>query len=420
MGSRQEQLHYEVSGRLPRRLNNMASRNDREMVGSRAFNVENENKYSDVELRRDLVSYLSEYRLQVQTYDYELLFSYKEGEGYKLRDIDGKEAVIAKAKRAIEERLVRGESIHREEGEFTGIHHLDDILHFAKDGDGLYWISPPGDKKDGYGDYGFFYEGHITQVFDDNGKPAKHLAMIAKRLEKPTIMQCNTALSTLTGRKTEYKSADEFLADPHVDISKAEVDSVLADTFSFTVDKEERAANEKIVAEMEKMINDYIVVVRTGSKEDKIRGLHALENYALELKKRYKTSREVVILGSSATPESDSGQARMTANDDRNREARYLADIMQTHDFKPPTAAGSCGSTSEDKSQSNDIFADNYNNLMKAIFGDSFEKLGLGDEEEKYSFNNPGECAVCKKESMRGPCDICEPCDKNIRAKNKQ
>lgn len=333
---------------------------EREIVGSRAFNIENERIYTDEEMRKDIVSYLSEYRLRVQKYDYELAFSFTPEEGFLVRDIHRGEAMRTKAQRTIAERTIKGLPIHREIAELAGIENLDEQLVYAKVGDPVFWLSPPGPKEQGYGDYGFLYEGQITRVTPQE----KHIVMTAIRIENPTLGQSNDALSTLGGIQLEYTSAEDFLANPHVKQGGdlLDVDFTLHQFFSFTMDKEEERINKRVISDMDYMINEFIVVIRTGTREEKVRAFYALENYAFKLKERYKKKQDIY-------KEPFAG----------DRSYQYLVDIVSVYGFRPPMVAGSCGPTGEE-TRSNDIFA-SYKDLMKAIFGDLFKSLGLEEDE---------------------------------------
>ncbi len=346
----------------------LAERSQYRETGSRAFNIENERPYSNAEMKKDSVSYLSEYRLRVQMYDYEYQFSFVEGEGYKVRDIHRGEAMSDKAKRTLEERKTRGLPIHRELAELSGLAYLDKQMLSAADGDRVFWISPPGPKEEGYGDYGFVYEGRVHDEVSEDGLRAKRLFMTAIRIENPTIPQCNNVLFQLTGENASYINAEGLLKNPRVvKNSVVDTDSVLQRNFSFVIDQKEALVNKEVIGEMDPMIDEFVGVVRSGSKEEKITAFHALENYALELKKQYARKKEA------------SREENVVYTPDDHR-YRYLVDILSVYGYKPPVVLGSCGSTG-DETRSNDIFADNFKNLMKAIFGDLFEKLGLEDDE---------------------------------------
>lgn len=69
-------------------------------------------------------------------------------------------------------------------------------------------------------------------------------------------------------------------------------------------------------------------------------------------------------------------------------------------------AGGSCGMA--DVGLKQDGLRDN--NVMS-------ELLGISEKEESYSFDHEGQCVVCKVDPKKlGPCQICEDCDRKIRA----
>lgn len=330
----------------------------RETVGSVAFDIEKERVYTVVEMRKHIVSYLSEYRLRVQKYDYELLFSFKEGEGYKVRDIHRGEAMSVRTKRTLAERQLQGLPIARELSEDAGGESLDEQLNYVQDGDRVFWISPPGPKEEGYGNYGFVFEGRVV---------GERIFMTAIRVENPSISQCNKAFFELTGDNVGYIDPEGFLANPRVvKNSHVDTDAVLQRNFSFVVDQKEALLNKQVIAEMDSMIDEFVGVVKSGSREEKITAFYALENYAIELKQRLMQKTE-------------SGKEENIVYMSDYRDYRYLADIISMYGYMPPMAFGSCGPTGEE-TKSNDIFADNYKDLMKAIFGDLKDLFGIDDE----------------------------------------
>lgn len=339
----------------------------REIVGSVAFDMEKEKVYTDVEMRDDLVSYLGEYRLRVQKHDYELTFSYREGEGYRVRDIHRGEAMSVKSKRTLLDRTENGLPVYREMAEDAGIDSLDEQLLYAEDGDMVVWFSPPGPKDQGYGNYGFMFEGSVKVKVLTDGMTEKHILMTANRIEKPTIAQCNNAFFALTGEDISFINPEGFLANPRV-VSGREVnvDEVLLKNFSFEVNEEEMLVNTQVIKTINPMIDEFVGVIKSGSREERITAFYALENYALELKERLMRKQE-------------KGEENVIYMSDY-RDYRYLADILHGYGYRPPIVAGSCGPTGED-TRSNDIFADNYKDLMKAIFGDFKEMFGIEDDE---------------------------------------
>ncbi len=364
----------------------------RETVGSVAFDIENERVYGDQQMRDDTISYLDEYRLRVQKYDYEYRFSFVEGEGYKVRDIYNGEAMSQITKRTLAERQAKGLSIHRELAEDVGAESLDEQLAYAQEGDRIFWLSPPGPKNEGYGDYGLVFEGRVV---------GERIFMTALRVENPTIAQCNRAFLELTGDNVGYIDPEGFLANPKVVGNRVvDTDSVLQRNFSFVVDQKEALVNKQVFTEMEPMFDEFVEVIKSGSREERITAFYALENYALEVKQRLIRKQE------------SQGEENIVYMSDY-REYRYLTDILPLYGYKPPVVGGSCGSTGEETKSSN-ILIDNYKDLMKAIFGDLKEMFGT-DDDESYSFDKKGVCVDCKNEGMLGPCNLCQGCDIKAR-----
>lgn len=296
---------------------------DRETVGSNAFNLEYDAPPTRDELRADVVSYLGEYRLQVQKYDYGLVFGRdKDNRGpISLRDQNRGESMQYKTKRVIEERSLKSEPIHREEAEDRGLALLNERLRFAKTGDTVLWASPPGPKDQGYGDYGFIYTGKVTK----HASGEAHLAMTAIRVEEPGIADFNEALTALTGERVEHKEAEEFLATPRVvkkNIGVHEIEGILQSNFDFEADPDDKRRSAEIIEQMNPLIEAFIDVMQDGDKKKKVTAFHALENYALELKQ-----------------ESEKGEVPVY------RRSLDLDDLSDRYGYEPPFAKGSCGMT---------------------------------------------------------------------------
>lgn len=283
----------------------------RELISSKGFSVDYEPIVTDKELRDDIVSYLGEYRFELQKYDYELVFS----QG-KIRDPHRLESMSTKAQRSINEKKLSGESAHREKAELIGITFLEKQLEFAREGNSIVWASPPGPKEEGYGDYGFFFIGKIKR---SNGLK-KDLAMTAIRVEYPQIPEYSKAFRNLTGASLELKSADDFLKLPLVveeSLSPSFIDKVLSDYIK-RGDPREKEKFQMALRKLEPWINQFISHVRWGTPEEKKKAFHALENYALQVKKEL--------------------QHEITAPS----EQKSFAEFVNMWGFEPPKVKGSC------------------------------------------------------------------------------
>lgn len=324
----------------------------RESVRSNAFNVEYLKNSFHQELKDDIVSYLGEYRFQLQKYDYELNYSNGRDGVLGLRDTNRKELMRVKGQRAIAEKSKRGEPTHREEAEDKGFAFLDKVLTNAQTGDMLLWGSPPGPKEEGYGEYGFIYTGEVVALSDTE----KRLKMTAIRVEQPDIAQYNQAFSLLTGNAYANTSADQYLVAPAFirgGVDKRFVDKALGTIFHKVENPNQQAVFTNVMRKLLPSIEEFIAFTSSASKEEKLKAFYALENYALELKNRYEIT--------------DKEEKAIFINDFRHIP---LFELQRLYGYEPLVVAGSCGSTASLKS--NDIF-NQFNALAKTLFGDNKE-----------------------------------------------
>lgn len=339
------------------------NRGQKEVVGSDAFNLEYERDYADQELRDDVVSYLGEYRLRVPKFEYELVFGENlddQIKGILVRDSRERESMRIKAQRSIHERKMQGKSVHREESEYFALSFLDQQMSKAKIGDTLLWGSPPGPKEEGYGDYGFLFYGKVRAGIDPNGRDEKRIEMKAIRVEKPSIAHYNVFFNEFVQMPVDFSHADEYLASPFLmsqDISENVIDGALKRHFDFEIDNQDQDVFEKVIADLNPVIDDFIVLCKTGTKFEKLEAFYALENYAISLRDKYKT-------------ELDTDGKDVFKDEYRQTDLR-LSDILDEHGHRPPKVAGSCGSTEStnppDGLESNNIMSSGLRALMKAL-----------------------------------------------------
>lgn len=313
----------------------------REKLGSDAFNLEYDTPPTRAELRRDIVSYLGEYRLQVQKHNYDLVFGRdKDHRGdITLRDIDRGPSLHHMAKKTLESRTLEGKPTHREEAEKQGLELLNEQLRSSKEGDTVLWASPPGPKEQGYGDYGFIYAGKVHML--DNGE--RQVAMTAIRIEKPLSLEQDNGrdpwtarigdvITILSGQPTSCKTAEDFLATPLIikrEVTDRMIDRVLQESFDFVPNDQEQKQTEAIIKKMDPLIEEFISRMETGSKEERLKAFYVLENYALALKdQEEKESKQTVIY----------------------EKAVSLDSLAISYGHMPPPMAGSCGSTGGVKS----------------------------------------------------------------------
>jgi len=305
------------------------------------------------QLKRDVVSYLCEYRLNVPKFDYKLaLCRDKSQKGdITLRDEERGESLLRKAERAIIEKKKNNLSSSREEAEYIGLQTLSKNISQAKSGDTVLWASPPGPKELGYGDYGFLFVGKVSKT--NNGEA--DVSMSAIRIENPSMQQFNSVMSSLTGDKLNHNSPEQYLARPELvkqGLSQAEIDRALSRYFSFKTNPQHQQKLNSIITQMSPMIEDFIPIMRYGTKEEREKALHALENYALKLKSEPpKPLRgEKIIYQIPKIP-------------------HRLGDIIEIFGrYAPPKAAGSCGLSGE-TSRSNMPSSFNGNEVADLTYG---------------------------------------------------
>lgn len=295
---------------------------------SDAFRNEYREGTSNQSVVDDVVSYLGEYRLQVPKHSYSLRF--KDG---RVRGPHGSESMYDLCQKAIDLRRKEKKSFIRETAERYGFESLDRQLQNAVPNSTIIWMSPPGPKEEGYGNYGFVFLGKVYQGYSTG----KNLQMTAIRVENPTIEQFNKAFYMLTDEKTEAEHAEEFLDSPRVmneDIKEGYVDAVLNRVFNYRLDREKQEKFQAIIDRALPLIYDFANnPLRT--RDD----LYALENYVLELK-------------------------RDVGSFDKKTPAR-LGELTGGYRQEPPKAAGSCGSTKSSNniinsiSSTNSLFSEN-------------------------------------------------------------
>ncbi len=351
------------------------NRQPRELVSSAGFSVEYEARVFDQELRDDIVSYLGEYRFGLKKYDYDLVFSSSAEEGWRLRDKHRLEPMGIKARRSVEERRLRNESTRRELAEASGIALLEKQLEAAEEGDSIIWASPPGAEEEGYGDYGFFYVGKVRRSVEAK----KEISMTAIRVENPTIGQFNRAWQRLSGEQLSFLRAEDFLRNPVVinsSLSEASVDSTLGRIFPDSVDPYQKEKFAMAIARMDSRINQVSAIIRSGAPvREKVEAIHALENYAILVKKVLEGEIESL----------------------RGYEEEEIDSFVGHLGYHPPDVKGSCPIVSSN-------INNKYNLLNKII------------KNREFDFDEAGPCRLCGKDVPCGPCKICETCNDEIDA----
>jgi len=339
-----------------------------EKVGSDAFRVEYRRDIPDQVLYDDVVSYLGEYRFSLPKYSYNLKF--KDG---KLRDPNRHDSMEELSQRAIDFKRKVGKYFVREQAELRGFQSLNDQLKYAKTGSTIVWASPPGPKEDGYGDYGFVYFGKV----EESNPEEKNVKMTAMRIEKPNISQFNKAIQMFGDEKADHVAAEEFLASPNVfadDLNEGYAEAILGRVFNFKSNEKKQEEFRAIMKKMFPLIWDFI-----GSSRN-LRGLYSLENYALALKKDYERSEREGIVEIADL-----------------KSAKTLKDIIGDYGHEPPKVAGSCGSTSNNKVKSSNVF-NSYSSLNSLSESEWFTCPKCGYEADGPIGNKCPGCNLTKED----------------------
>jgi len=332
---------------------------------NQAFSLEIKEKKTSRSIERLLASYLGEYRFQLPLYQYQYYFSAKEG----LIDPNTDESMLIKAKRAIERRIQERRLIHREQAELEGLEKIRLMLveklqeDSQKDpnkflGTGFFWISPSGEKTDGYGDYGFVFYG-IVNRFDFNNF---HITMNARRIEQGRNYESlNQLLQLLSGESSiNFCSDVEFLKNPMLmspDIIDPE--DKIAEIFE-PIDEEilqifERALgrNGQLKPLLEKAIDAYL----HSNIEEFIRLFTALENLSDDLLNSENSFSLIQQIN----------QIPIFAIDPK------VIDFYSS--YTPQQVSGSCGSTSARKTSNflQELHMSSLRDLKDLLFNNRYE-----------------------------------------------
>lgn len=346
--------------------------------GLDAFRMERIGILPEESLRAQIVSYLDEYRLQVAEHSYRLALS-----GNKICDPFTGEFMTDVTRRSIDRNRFERKPFYREQAELRGLSSGEKQIENIKDTGTFFWFSPQGPKEEGYGDYGFAFVGQVN-------KARNEIRMTGFRVEHPTIEQFNQAFRELTGFPSQRTNAVEFLESPVVavkEIPKTKVEEVLEKVFGYFNNEKTQKINREIVDKTMPFINEFIATSRFSSKDEKIRDFQIIENLVLEQKRKHRLGHET---------REDLG-------------SKKLKDLAVVYSFRPEAVAGSCGMTSEVKS-----------NSPFGLDSNIFKKRIIGEEDEDYDFNRIGDCIgkSCGRKNINiGPCGLCRSCDQEIKSR---
>lgn len=349
-------------------------------IQSDAFRHEYSPKVNPNTLRKDVESYLGEYRFEVQRYNYELIFGDSSSGEKHLLDVDDREPMVDKAHRALERRIKENKSIIRERAELQGLLDLEKKLQYACLGNTIVWMSPPGPASDGYGNYGYVFTGTVGKI--NTYTQEKHLSMTAIRIDQPTLDQFNMALTFITGYEFKFDKEEKFLANPVI-VEKYwdNLENVLSYTFNTTARSEKDELFRKIVPLLRPQIEEFIALVHQGRSRNLLfRAFQSIELYALDLIEQY----------------SDSGSCTPLSSTDISLQQM----VVHYQDQTPPAVAGSCGSSGSSSSglTSSNLF-NKYSSLSELFSQEDYKNdpnlCQCGNPNEAH-FHCPGKNETCK------------------------
>lgn len=308
------------------------------------------------EIKDNVIRYLGEYRLAVKFDE----FSYREGvgpAGERFLAVYEEEPVSQKFRRAISQKENEGKSSRREVAECMGFQKIEEA--FLRGEDFLFlWISPPGKKEDGYGDYSFTFIGEVK-----NNK----IRVVPYR-NKLSLAQHREVAGIFSQDAENLKTDVDFLANPVFIQKKGELknaeDLLVGIGEKESIDLSWRQRLEAKIRSLVDMFMDGVKRNAPDSELDRIK--RAIENYTID-------NKTEIIKGEFIS---------------YNFSADHLLDNYGS--YAPPKVAGSCGTSSSSTT------------LM-----DFQSKFNLGND--KYG-ERSFECPSCGKTNIRPKDELVEKC----------
>ncbi len=324
------------------------------------------------DIKEGMLKYLAEYRLGVKFDE----FYYRQeknplsGEEYLAANEPG--PVKRKFKKAIASRMKHGLPVHREEAECRGFEKLEQELANTDKCKLFVWVSYPGSKEEGYGDYSFTFVGQT--VVTESGE--RKIRVIPYR-NVLSLEEHRDYLARLDPKARVFHSDVDFLANPVVFSPTAEFKTP-EDIIRFIGEKEEisTAWSNRLSKYINPLINRYLELIKANAGEKELRKTrNAIENFTISVKNKIMSTKKTVAEGPVTKEELDET-------------------ITLWGREEPPQVAGSCGIT----------------------------KLTLMEYQEtnKSWEYHRGDCVLCESKNVEvGPCNICKRCEKKIDEKER-
>lgn len=318
-------------------------------------------KAREQETRNNMLRYLGEYRLAVK---FDEIY-YREGRNSKgerfLAAIE-EEPISQRFRNAISEKIKEGKNARREIAECHGFQKVEE--RFLGDEDFLFlWISPPGRKEDGFGDYSFTFVGEAQN---------KAIRMVLYR-NKLSLEKHKEIAGIFSGEKKDLETDIDFLANP-IFIQKEEGLKSAEDVLIKIGEKEriDLSWRQRLEEKVGVLVDEFNDAVKRNAQDLELQMIkRAIENFTIE-------------------GEGEIDSRRFISN---NLNVRQVIDTYGS--YAPPAVGGSCGISSSTLMESHSAW-----NL----------------ESDKYG-ERTFECPKCHKINVRPKDKLlerCQHCDNEV------
>ena len=274
-------------------------------------------KAREQETRNNILRYLGEYRLAVKFDE----FFYREGKnsnGERFLAAGEEKPISQRFRNAISQKEKEGKGARREIAECLGFQKIEE--RFLRCEDFMFlWISPPGRKEDGFGDYSFTFLGEVKD---------KRIRIIPYR-NKVSLEKHKEIAGLFSTDASHLKTDVDFLASP-IFIQREEGLKTAEDILVKIGEKEriDLAWRQRLEARSGALVDEFVDAVRRNAPDSELERIkRAIENFTIESKHEINSGRFI------------SG----------NLDVRKVVDSYGS--YAPPPAGGSCGSSSSTLSE---------------------------------------------------------------------
>jgi len=321
-------------------------------------------------IKENILKYLGEYRLGVKFSEifYRLETDLTTGETYLASDVEG--PIRNTFRKAINTRKEKGLSVKREVAECMGFEKLERQLIDSSENSLFVWVSPPGPKSDGFGDYSFTFVGQKIK----DAKTNENLVRLIPYRNIFSLSEHQAYLLGFDSSAKHFNSDIDFLANPIVLFPKESV-QIPEDILRLIGEQEKFSVAwiSQLKKEISPLVERYIDLVKTAAEDEELTKVkYAIENYVIAVESRLGSKMTIINEG-------------LVGREDFEKTIEIYGSRT------PPRAGGSCGSSASS---------------TLSEFQEEFNK--------KWEYHN-GDCIVCGvKDIDVGPCSICKECEKKF------